>query len=184
VIATLRQRLAGRERRELVLDGYRPSAVAVLLRERDGQTWVPLTVRSAELRAHSGQISLPGGARDPDDESFAATARRESHEELGIEPERIEHLGDADDIPTPSKFVITPVITELAGDDPYTPDPFEVAEVFEAPLSLFSDRDAVEDLGEREFLGISYRLIAFHYEGHRIWGATAGILSKLTDLLR
>lgn len=168
----------------MTLDGYRSAAVAVLLTERDGQTWVPLTVRSAELRKHSGQISLPGGARDPEDVSFLATARRESHEELGIEPARIVHLGETDDIPTPTRFVITPVVAELVGDDPYTPDPFEVAEVFEAPLSVFSDPDEAEDLGEREFLGIEYRLIAFHYEGYRIWGATAGILSRLCALLR
>ena len=184
VIATLRERLGARDRRALVLDGHRSAAVAVLLTEREGQTWVPLTVRSAALRAHSGQISLPGGVRDAADVSFLATASRESHEELGIDPARIDRLGLFDDIPTPTGFIITPVVAELARGPAFVPNPREVAEVLAAPLSLFSDHAEVDDMGEREFRGIKYRLIAFHHEGHRIWGATAGILSHLCELLR
>jgi 8-oxo-dGTP pyrophosphatase MutT (NUDIX family) len=185
IVAALRERLAGRVPRRVEVAGARAAAVAVLLVERDGRTNVLLTVRSAELRQHSGQIALPGGVCDDGDISFAATAQRESREELGIDPARLEVLGVLDDVPTPTGFVITPVVAILApapGTE-YTPNPREVSGVFEAPLALFADRAAAEILGEREFQGARYVLRAYQHETYKIWGATARILEHLADLV-
>jgi 8-oxo-dGTP pyrophosphatase MutT (NUDIX family) len=175
--------LQGRERRLLHIDGYRPAAVAVLLAERDGETRVPLTVRPLTMRAHSGQIALPGGVRDPADASLAACALREAEEELGIPPSAVHIIGQIDDIFTPSGFVVTPVIAELRAPPRYRPNPAEVAEVFEAPLSLFADPATAEDLGEREHFGVRYTMRAYPWGEHRIWGATARILENLTELV-
>jgi len=158
--------------------------VAVLLVDRGGYPHLPLIVRPSDAPTHSGQIALPGGSRDPDDMSLVATATREAFEELGIEPGRLDILGELDDVPTPTGFVITPVVAAL-GADPvvYRPDPREVAAMFEAPLSIFTDRAAAEDLGERNWRGVTYRMRAYRFNEHRVWGATARILDGVVDVI-
>jgi len=184
LVARLEERLAGRQPRVITIEGYRPAAVALLLRDLGGVTHVPLIVRPSEMRAHSGQIALPGGVRDECDASFADCALREAEEELGIAPAAARVLGALDDVPTPTGFVITPVVAELVEAVAYRPNPTEVSSVFEAPLDLFADRAAAEDMGEREHWGIKYRLHAYRFGDHRIWGATARVLESLHDLLR
>jgi 8-oxo-dGTP pyrophosphatase MutT (NUDIX family) len=183
LIELLRERLSGGARRALSVDGYRPAAVALLLREQDGETMIPFIVRPGGMRAHAGQIALPGGVRDDCDGSFADCARREAHEELGVLPHSVDVLGLLDDVPTPTGFVITPVVGELRGPGEYRPSPDEVSDVFEAPLSAF-DPSRAEDMGEREHRGVRYRLHAYPYGAHRIWGATARVLESLHEVLR
>ena len=189
-IEVLRSCVAGpgaRRRRVLApegpLEGYRPAAVALLLRNHGGWPQLPLIVRASGLSAHSGQIALPGGVRDPDDESFAACARRETWEELGVAGDRIDVIGMLDDVPTPTGFIITPVVAELRGAVEYRANPAEVSEVFEAPLAAFADPSAAEDLGERRTWGLAYRVRAYSFGGHRIWGATARVLESLHEVL-
>ncbi|HWM87225.1 MAG TPA: CoA pyrophosphatase [Kofleriaceae bacterium] len=184
LVREIRRRLAARQRRTIAIEGYRPAAVALLLREHEGATWVPFIVRPGAMRAHAGQIALPGGTRDECDDSFAACARRETHEELGVAPEQVDVLGMLDDVPTPTGFVITPVVAELRGDGTYRPSPDEVSAVFEAPLAAFADPALAEDMGEREHWGMRYRVRAYPFGEHRIWGATARVLEELHDLLR
>jgi 8-oxo-dGTP pyrophosphatase MutT (NUDIX family) len=184
LVARLEERLAGRQPRVITIEGYRPAAVALLLRDLGGVTHVPLIVRPSEMRAHSGQIALPGGVRDECDASFADCAVREAEEELGIAPSAVRVLGTLDDVPTPTGFVITPVVAELTGAVDYRPSPAEVSALFEAPLDTFADQATAEDMGEREHWGIKYRLHAYRFGDHRIWGATARVLESLHDLLR
>jgi 8-oxo-dGTP pyrophosphatase MutT (NUDIX family) len=184
LVDRLRGRLAGRARQAVAIDGYRPSAVALLLRDRDGATYVPFIVRPGAMRAHAGQIALPGGVRDDCDGTFADCARRETHEELGVAPDQVHVLGLLDDVPTPTGFVITPVVAELVGPVEYRPNPDEVSEVFEAPLAAFADPSAAEDMGEREHWGRRYRVRAYPFRSYRIWGATARVLEAVHELLR
>jgi 8-oxo-dGTP pyrophosphatase MutT (NUDIX family) len=184
LIDELQVRLGAHQRRVVAIDGYRPSAVALLLRDRDGVTHVPFIVRPSEMRAHAGQIALPGGVRDECDGSFDDCARRETFEELGVAPEQVRVLGLLDDVPTPTGFVITPVVAELVGSPEYTPNPDEVSAVFEAPLSAFADPSLAEDMGEREAWGIRYHVRAYAFGERRIWGATARVLESVHELLR
>jgi len=175
--------LPGRPRQRWRIEA-RPAAVAVLLAERGGVAHVPLIVRGADAPAHPGQIALPGGGIEPDDADAAAAARREAFEELGVPPARVDVLGLLDDVPTPTGYVITPVVARLdAAGLAYTPDPREVAGWFEAPLALFADRGAAVDLGEREYRGVRYRLRGYRYGEHTIWGATAKVLESVCELL-
>ncbi len=184
VVERLRRRLAGRARRVVAIEGYRPAAVALLLVERDGVTVVPFIVRPGGMRAHAGQIALPGGTRDDGDGSFADCARRETFEELGVPAEHVEVVGLLDDVPTPTGFVITPVVAELVRPVEYRPSPDEVSAVFEAPLAAFADPTLAEDMGEREHRGMRYRLRSYRHGEHSIWGATARVLESVHEVLR
>ena len=164
------------------LEGFRLAAVLVpIVIHKDGAALL-LTERTADLPAHAGQVAFPGGKLDADDADLEACAIREAAEELGLEPAAIEVLGRLDDVPTPSKFVITPVVAVLAHEPTVSPNPREVAEWFYAPLAVLRDPSVLEDQGTREFMGISYPMFAYRIGGHLIWGATARMVRQLLDL--
>ncbi len=159
----------------------RCAAVAILLVDRGGTSFVPFTVRSEALRAHSGQVSLPGGGCEPGDADAIATALRETEEEIGVAPSSVRVLGVLDDVVSSSGYAMTPVVGELRDwrADAYRADPGEVAEIFEAPVGAFADRRRAEWLGTRTFRGMTYELRAYRSDGHRIWGATARVMEAL-----
>ncbi len=166
------------------LEGFRESAVLVpILSEPDRDDAVVLTVRRADLPTHAGQISFPGGKRDPLDTDAAATAIRETSEELGIEPAAVEVLGLLDDIPTPTGFMITPVVARVGGPVELVPSVAEVAEVLRCPITELLVPGAYRENGERMFLGVRYKMLEFPWGGHKIWGATARILYQLLEQL-
>ncbi|MFN3495635.1 MAG: CoA pyrophosphatase, partial [Hydrogenophaga sp.] len=161
------------------------AAVLLPLVMRDGLTLI-LTQRTAHLSTHSGQIALPGGKVDADDANATATALREAHEEIGLSARRVEVLGTLPTYTTGSAFVITPVVGLVPPDVTLEPNPHEVDDVFEVPLSFLMDpahhrRHVFESGGVvREWYSMPYRDAA----GERfIWGATAGMLRNFYRLL-
>lgn len=181
---TLRSKLAARPRQTLRLDGFRESAVLVPIFSEPGREDVLiLTVRRADLPTHAGQISFPGGKRDGSDLDAAATALRETSEELGIPATAVEVLGMLDDIPTPTRFVITPVVALISGPVKLSPSAGEVAEVLRCPIDELRRPGAYRENGERTFLGVTYTMLEFPFGDHRIWGATARILFQLLEQL-
>jgi 8-oxo-dGTP pyrophosphatase MutT (NUDIX family) len=181
----LRQRLQARARLHVELPGFAPAAVLVPVVTEPGQPERLLfTERRHDLSTHAGQISFPGGKRDAVDTDAAATAVRETTEELGIEPAAVEVLGQLDDVPTPTRFVITPVVARLRGPLTMTPNPAEVASVFAAELAALADPARYITNGTREFLGVRYDMHEYRWEPHRIWGATARMVYQLMGLLR
>jgi 8-oxo-dGTP pyrophosphatase MutT (NUDIX family) len=178
--ARLREKLSARPRESVKLDGFRESAVLVpILSQPDAADSLLFTVRRADLPTHAGQISFPGGKRDPGDTDLAATAIRETSEELGIEPAAVEVLGLLDDVPTPTGFVITPVVARIAGPVELRPSVSEVAAVFRCPLDELFRPECYRHEGTRSFLGVTYAMHEYHFEEHRIWGATARIVHQL-----
>jgi 8-oxo-dGTP pyrophosphatase MutT (NUDIX family) len=166
------------------LDGFRESAVLVpILSEPARDDAVLLTLRRADLPTHAGQVSFPGGKRDAGDTDAAATAIRETSEELGIEPAAVEVLGLLDDVPTPTRFVITPVVARVDGPVVLRPSVQEVAEVVRCPLDELRRPGIWRANGERTFLGVTYTMLELPFQGHRIWGATARILFQLLEQL-
>ena len=162
----------------------RLAAVLTLLYPQDEQIHLILTRRLASLRDHSGQISFPGGRRDPEDASFAATALRESCEELGLCDAPIEILGQLAPLYIPpTNFEAHPIIGWLDAPPTLVPNPDEVAEVIAMPLAWLLD-DAHKRSEPWTFAGgvfdVPYYLIA----GHKVWGATAIMLSELEMRLR
>lgn len=160
----------------------RPAAVLVPIVDRPDGPTVLLTRRTAHLRAHAGQISFPGGRMEPHDESPEDTALRETEEEVGIVRDRVEILGRLDVYRTVTNFAVTPVVGIVAPDFDPTPDPHEVAEVFETPLAFLLD-SANHHRHTGWFNGNPRRWWAMPYGDYYIWGATAGMLMNLYERL-
>jgi 8-oxo-dGTP pyrophosphatase MutT (NUDIX family) len=145
-----------------------------------------LTQRTAHLSTHSGQIALPGGKLDEGDADAIAAALRETQEEIGLSPERVEVLGTLPVYVTGTAFIVTPVVGLVQPGFTLQPNPYEVDEVFEVPLDFLMDpahhhRHAWEWGGVmREWYSMPYR----DGEHERfIWGATAGMLRNFYRLL-
>jgi 8-oxo-dGTP pyrophosphatase MutT (NUDIX family) len=141
-----------------------------------------LTRRTDHLKHHAGQISFPGGHCEDFDASLEATALREAQEEIGLDPARVSVLGQLPDFGTPSGFRITPIVGLLEAGTCLTPDPSEVAEVFEVPLAFLANplNFQCHRIG---WPGAERHVYAVPWSGYFIWGATAGILRMLSRFL-
>lgn len=160
-----------------------PAAVLVPLVEREAGMTVLLTQRTAHLAHHPGQISFPGGRLEPEDNGDAVVgALRETTEEIGLAPAHVTVLGRLDDYVTGTGFRVVPVVGLVTPPFELTADPFEVAEVFEVPLDFVLDV-ANHTLHRREIEGRSRPFWAMTWEERVIWGATAGILVNLSEVL-
>lgn len=159
------------------------AAVLVPLVDRAGAIQLLFTQRTAHLDDHAGQISFPGGRVEAGDASREATALRETTEEIGLAPQSVAVLGRLPDYEIPSGFRITPIVGWVTPPFVLNPDPFEVAEVFEAPLEHFLDA-ARYQRRQYHFRGRHRHYLAIPFEGRYIWGATAGMLYNLCRMLR
>jgi len=147
---------------------------------------VLLTRRTAHLSTHSGQVAFPGGKVDPQDTDVRHTALREAQEEVGLDPKLVQVLGELPIYTTGSAFVITPVVGLVDPRFTAEPNPQEVDQVFEVPLSFLMNpahhrRHAHEAEGlRREWFSMPYRQGPHE---HFIWGATAGMLRNFYGFL-
>jgi 8-oxo-dGTP pyrophosphatase MutT (NUDIX family) len=160
----------------------RPAAVLVLLYPQDGDWWLPLTLRPAHLMAHAGQVSLPGGALEPN-ETSAEAAIREFHEELGDDSQSIERLGQLSALYVQaSNYLVTPWVATVRSRPQFVPNPEEVEALIE--VRLVDLLDPVRFGGQiREHEGHAYMAPHFLVQSHRVWGATCMILGELVTLL-
>ncbi len=165
-----------------VRDRLTPAAVLVGLIDRPGGFNVLLTQRTAHLRDHAGQISFPGGKMEQLDTDPVSTALREAEEEVGLSPGKVEVVGALDRYVTRTGFDVTPVVGFIAPPVSLTLDASEVAEAFEVPLSHFMT-PGVKQKHARIFQGQTRHYYAMPYKGYYIWGATAGMLVNLIDVL-
>lgn len=160
-----------------------PAAVLVPLVEREEGLSVLLTQRTAHLSHHPGQISFPGGRLEECDQGDAVVcALRETEEEIGLPPARVDVVGRLDDYVTGTGFRVFPVVGLIRPPFELNPDPFEVAEVFEVPLCFILD-PANHQLHSRVVEGRDRAFYAMPYENRFIWGATAGMLVNLYEVL-
>jgi 8-oxo-dGTP pyrophosphatase MutT (NUDIX family) len=158
------------------------AAVLVPLVEREPGLTVLLTQRADHLRDHPGQVSFPGGRIAAGDESPLAAALREAGEELGITAGLVEVAGYLPPQPVITGFALTPVVGFLPASVVFTPDPVEVAEVFEVPLDFVLDSESAIS-GMRRVNGIEVPVWEYRHGSRRIWGATAAILNSLRSSL-
>jgi len=166
--------LRHRKKREITGETLKASAVLIPLFYSQGQYHVLFTERSEEVDFHKGQVCFPGGTREPSDSSLLQTVLRETEEEIGLKSKDVEILGELDDsITLTSNYVISPFVAMIPHPYPFNINGRETREIFSVPLAFLMD--------EANFKQDSY---AYEYEGHIIWGATAGILKQFIDLLK
>jgi 8-oxo-dGTP pyrophosphatase MutT (NUDIX family) len=158
----------------------RPAAVLVPVWLRPEGARLILTKRSSHLKHHPGQIAFPGGKVDASDASAEAAALRETLEEIGLPPQRVEIIGTLPVHETVTGFAVTPFVGLIRGPFEPTPEVGEVEEVFTVPLThvLSPARFAIE---RRRWMGVWRRYYTVPYGPYYIWGATARILRGLAD---
>jgi 8-oxo-dGTP pyrophosphatase MutT (NUDIX family) len=158
-----------------------PAAVLVAITDRV-RPGVILTQRPVTMRKHPGQVAFPGGRIDAGDVDVFAAALREAQEETGLNPELVTIIGTFDQYRTITGYLITPVIGVTLADQPLVANDGEVDGIFEAPLDFLLDpsnhlRQTVTYNGqERNYFEL-------HWDGHRIWGATAAMIVNLSRRL-
>jgi 8-oxo-dGTP pyrophosphatase MutT (NUDIX family) len=172
------------DRPDLPVPCPREGAVLILLYPHEGQLFLPLTRRTETVETHKGQISLPGGAREQQDESLAQTALRETQEELGVPDRDVEIIGALTPLYIPhSRFCVYPFVGYAILRPLLRPDPLEVAEAIEAPLlDLLHPSTRQIETHWRD--GQLYSVPSYHIGPQKIWGATAMILAEFLALVR
>ncbi|MGF1592478.1 MAG: CoA pyrophosphatase [Kiloniellaceae bacterium] len=160
----------------------RDAAVLVPIIDRPDDLTVLLTRRSAELPDHPGQISFPGGCIDPGDVDAEAAALREAEEEVGLARRHVTLIGRLDTYLVRTGFSVVPVVGLLRPPFDLRAEAGEVDEIFEVPLHFFLD-PANRELHSRMFRGAERYFYAYPFGDYYIWGATAGILTNLCDVL-
>lgn len=157
-----------------------PTAAAVLVPIVDHASGLTVifTQRTTYLKAHSGQVSFPGGRAEPEDPTPEFTALREAQEEIGLAIENVEVLARLPEYHTRTGFRVTPVVGVVTPPLALSPDPREVEEVFEVPLAFLLD-PANHRRETRELQGRRVGYYVMRYGSHTIWGATAGMLLTL-----
>ena len=159
----------------------RQAAVIAPVVARDGEDHLLFTKRADHLGEHAGQMSFPGGGREPSDESLEATALREANEEIGLESGEVELFGRLDDIETVTDYSVRPFVGRIP-DREYTPDEREVAEITVLPVAALADDANYEsELRDHPHYG-EIRIHFFHVDGYTVWGATGRMLVQLLEL--
>jgi 8-oxo-dGTP pyrophosphatase MutT (NUDIX family) len=155
-----------------------PAAVLMPVVDRPEPT-VILTVRAETVRRHAGQIAFPGGRIDPGDDGPVAAALREAEEEIGLPPAEVRVLGTTDRYRTITGYEVTPVVGMVMPDLQLTPQPDEVAAIFEAPLDYLL-RPEHQMVRTVQWQGRQRTYFEIVWEDRRIWGATAAMIVNLS----
>lgn len=166
----------------LSAEGKRAAAVLFPFYWKNDEPWVLLTQRNKNLKHHSGQVSFPGGAFEPEDGHVRNTALRETEEEVGIAAQNIKLLGYLDNLPSISGFEVTPFVGFLADDFEVVKDEREVHKVFGVPFSFFQNKENRQKQYVKTPLGRKHYYI-YQYNDDVIWGLTAQIIVKLVKRL-
>jgi 8-oxo-dGTP pyrophosphatase MutT (NUDIX family) len=161
----------------------REAAVLIPLYVRDRELFTLFTKRTDHVEHHKGQISFPGGGKEPRDQTLWNTAIRETEEEIGVPAASVRILGKLPNLVTVTDFDVSPFVGAIPYPMTFAPQEREVEAIIEIPLSYLLDPEVVEERTVR-FKGREVPTLVYHYRGHAIWGVTAYILSLFLTALR
>jgi 8-oxo-dGTP pyrophosphatase MutT (NUDIX family) len=176
----IRRSLNGFPQRTLPVGNLRPSAVLLPLFELDGEPHLLFTRRTEDVKHHRGEISFPGGAREPVDTNLAQTALREAEEEVGLRPDDVTMLGRLDDFESIHGYHVVPYVGCFRAPYSYNCDPREIAEMIEVPLARLRD-PAIFRVEDWTHQGRQVPVCFYSVDEHEIWGLTADILRQFLD---
>ena len=160
----------------------RAEAGVICLLTDEPEPQVILTQRGGQLSTHAGEVAFPGGKRDPEDESLLATALREAYEEVGVEPDQVQLLGELSQIYSLHKLAVSPFVGVVSSDVELRPNPGEIAAIFKTPLSFLMDQ---ENARMDKFAMVDGRtrfVPSWQYQQYEIWGLTAWVLAELLNV--
>ena len=178
----LKRALAKRVVERVDGDGLTPSAVMVVLYPKDGEYCILLNRRSEQVEHHKGEISFPGGARDPEDRDGLETALRETEEEMGIKRDDVTVIGEMDEVVTRSGFRVQVFTGTIEYPYKFNPSAIEIAEVLEFPIPALIDQ-ANRRTETRWEDGQPMTSYSYVHQEHVAFGATARILQSCIDIL-
>jgi 8-oxo-dGTP pyrophosphatase MutT (NUDIX family) len=160
---------------------FKCAAVLLPLLFYDGKWHLLFTRRTDSVESHKGQVSFPGGACDPGEETAEQTALRETQEEIGVSPQDVRLLGRLRDLITVTSFQVTPVVGVIPWPSTLKVSTREVERVFTVPLDWLAERS---NRWEFPFPGRRQGLIAYHpFDGELLWGASARITVEFLKTL-
>lgn len=163
----------------------RTAAVLMLCYPKDGKTHLVLIVRNSYQGVHSAQIAFPGGKYEEEDADYVTTAIRETYEEVGIHPNKIEIVKSFTEVYIPpSNFMVHPFLGICREEISFIPDPLEVAGIIELPITTFLSDTIVIETELNTSYANAIKVPAFEIENHIVWGATAMILSELKEVFK
>lgn len=177
----LLRRLKTHQPRHLPLKGFTCSAVLVPIVPVASAYNILFTRRTHRVRDHKNQISFPGGVKERQDASLIQTALRETEEEIGLDRSEVQILGRLKDLYTPTGYRITPIVGLLSKPLRFKPNPYEIEEIFQVPLTHLLDRKNMK-LQKAEFFGKAFDIPFFNFRHYTIWGATGRITREFIEL--
>lgn len=179
------ERVESLQKEQNAITNSKVAAVLMLCYPKDEKTHLVLIVRNSYKGVHSAQIAFPGGKYEKNDADFAATALRETFEEVGVEAEKIEIIKPFSPIYIPpSNFMVHPFLGICNENIQFKADPKEVAAIIELPIETFLSDSIVIQTPMATSYSKSILIPAFEIEKHIVWGATAMILSELKEVVK
>ncbi|RJO67054.1 MAG: CoA pyrophosphatase [Myxococcales bacterium] len=179
LLARIAERLAAYEARDMDdrFADFVPAAVMMPLLVKDGRLHILFTKRTQDVKHHKGQISFPGGSRDPEDASLLDCALRETEEEIGLSRDGVQVFGRLDATPVITRYVMTPFVGKIPYPYHFTPSAIEIDSLLFLPLDAFLD-PAVHSLSVNEFMGQDVPIHFYKIGDETVWGATGRVLTQ------
>lgn len=180
-IQQIQKAIGARQPRQLEIPDFLPAAVIIPIFDKGGEAHILFTLRTDKVLHHKGQVSFPGGAWEEQDATLADTALRETFEEVGIPPGQMKIIGQLDDFPTITDFLVTPYVAMIPYPYPTAINTDEVAELLEVPLNLFLTDEHFE-MKEKRYGDKTYPVYYYYFNHTVIWGVTGFIVNRFVEL--
>lgn len=172
----LNQRLENYQPRKVIQPSLAEAGVLMAVTD-EAQPQLLLTRRSQNLSSHQGEVAFPGGKRDLEDKDIIMTALREANEEVALPPERVQVVGELDQVVSRFGYLVTPVLGIIAPEQHFVANQDELDAIFTVPLEKFTETPS------SYFEHGHFRIPSYDYQGFHIWGLTSVMIIEMMNTL-